>query len=123
MDFVYDKPIFTQWTFAPAEPKKKKKKKTTRHKNSNPIHDGVLKASIQGKRKLVNLFLQTREAQVFSLSSEEKKDFVNWFQANNTFANAKNSELSKKENYPAWIYQWRTRSKSLIKPDHKKRHP
>ena len=26
MDFVYDKPIFTQWTFAPAEPKSTKGK-------------------------------------------------------------------------------------------------
>ena len=129
MDFVYDKPIFTQWTFAPAEPQTKKKahghghsekahKKKAHQKKAHKKRDmsndkslnkfdGISAAIIKGKTRIVNQFLRSHNTfGTESLSAQEKKKFVNWLVDQN-FNSLTRDELEDAKQYPAMIEDWR----------------
>ncbi len=109
MDFVYDKPIFTQWTFAPAEPQKqgKSKKKAHGHVKSLNGFDGIAAATGKGKRKVVDIFLRSHNTfGTESLSATDKIKFLKWLEERN-FDYQKRPFLEVAKNYEPWIKDWR----------------
>lgn len=79
MDFVYDKPIFTQWTFAPAEPSCRKGK-TGADCRSQESTKNIIKHIIKHSKKIMK-YLQTLknadQKPYDKLSTTEKVKFMN----------------------------------------------
>lgn len=94
MDFVYDKPIFTQWTFAPAEPNEtcsdgkkgdacraRAEKETTKYKENSIAS---IKHILKRTKKVHKILKNLNSGKYITLNASEKLKYVNYI-ANEIF--------------------------------------
>lgn len=87
MDFVYDKPIFTQWTFAPAEPNvtcpdgkkgdacRARAEKRKKYLNKNSI--ASIKHILTKNKKVLTLLKNRDNGKYSKLDERQKLKYVN----------------------------------------------